>query len=50
MARFVGRQGRGRMKSYRAQKRIDAELRNEDYQANKRKAAKAAETEENEDV
>jgi hypothetical protein len=33
MARFVGRQGKGRMKAYRAQKRIDAELRTEEYQA-----------------
>lgn len=36
MARFVGPQGRNRMKSFRQQKRIDAELRNEEYQARKK--------------
>jgi hypothetical protein len=36
MPRFIGRQGKNRMKSYRQTKRIEAELRNEEYQANKR--------------
>lgn len=37
--RFVGRQGKGRMRHYREIKRIEAEIRNEEYQAKLRKAA-----------
>lgn len=50
MARFVGRQGRGALRRLKQQRTIEGEIRNEEYQANKRKAAKAAETEENEDA
>jgi len=33
--RFVGRQGRGAMRRLREKKRIEAEIRNEEYKARK---------------
>ena len=40
MSRFSGPQGRGAMHKVRQQKRIEAEIRNEEYQARKRAEAK----------